>query len=451
MCGFVYLLPLYASLLLIPLAGAALLGPRGTAVALALLWVPVSLGGGLAPWRGLARSGVPAPLLQEFRWLLIGWTTALIASRKLEPDRASSTSGFLQLSILYALALCVLSLLSSVNVLTSVAKVMAWLLGTLTLLRAFSRLAPADHAWLIRFFVGLCSTLVILSLIAKPLPGSALSSARYLRGILGHSQLLGAIAGGLGAYLICHLFLQRPKRNLAIQLLVVACVTALLLSQSRTALISMVSAIALALIPRGEGRYSTNRLSLSVYIGLGILVTALIIASDAQLLNSILLKNRDSGGFLESFLSSRTSQINNLLGVFLENPIVGTGFGVASGSQWLQSGKGFSLSAPSEKGFIVVAVLQETGLTGFILFAIYLTYLVRRLAACPDPRLVAAAAAGLISNFGEATLFSYGGIGYFHWFWIALAMTLPMTIPQPVTAKSLPITPPSLLSPRAEG
>jgi len=95
-------------------------------------------------------------------------------------------------------------------------------------------------------------------------------------------------------------------------------------------------------------------------------------------------------------------------------PFTGIGFGIASDYLSMDIVRdpilGLPISAPIEKGVTPLMVLEEVGIIGFILFAIWIWILIRR-------SIVNGASAFLVMttllllNLSEATLFSPGGAG----------------------------------------
>lgn len=440
MCAWVYLLPTLAWVLMLPLFLVALVSRRWAAAALLAAWLPASLGGALHPALGIQRLLSVGSTVQAGRWLLLAWVTA--HSMIFRPVAKApgghlpgsvpglalgSAQGFMPLLLGYALCIALLSLATSVAPVTSLAKIGSWLLGVYGLLHVLGRLNAHEQQWALQWLTGAAGTVVVLSVLVQGLPGSRLTGQQFLRGVLTHSQILGAVAGSLGAYWLCHLFLREtPRQRPLAVLLVLACLIALLMCESRTAMVSAVAGVATALLlHRGAGPFRTQGRAVLVWAGLALLVVAISLSAGSDALSNFLLKHGSSGSFLESLFSTRMEMMKKQLGNFGQNPLFGMGFGVGLPGQVVDLGEGFRWSAPTEKGFLPTAILQETGLVGFILFLLFFAFLVRRLAACADPRLVAAATASLISNFGEASFYSLGGIGYYHWIWIVLALVAP--------------------------
>lgn len=424
LCAYCYALPGFAWLVLLPLFMVSVISRRWTALAVLLCWLPTSLGGALQPWRGVLLPAPPSEILQGLRWGLTAWCL-LVASMRPAAATTQSGSNFLVTGFLYTLALAALALMTSAMPKVSFMRVGAWGLGLFAVYKSLEPLDSHESRWLLRFYLSLLITLVVLSLASRGFRGAYIGQEVLLRGIFTHSQTLGPIAASLSAYLICQMFLRRPQGSAAMHYsLVIPCLAALYFTHSRTAVIALMLGLAVGLfLHRGAGTLRTNTSTTTVYGYLGFMLLALVLIADAGLIGSFVDKHGVGSSTFESLGSSRFGLVGKQLAVFYESPIFGNGFGLPAIPYDKLAVATFSASTvATEKGFLPTAILQETGLVGFYTALLFLYLLSRRLAMSPDPRLVAAAATSLFSNFGEATFFSFGGTGYYHWIWVIFAL-----------------------------
>jgi hypothetical protein len=126
----------------------------------------------------------------------------------------------------------------------------------------------------------------------------------------------------------------------------------------------------------------------------------------------------NKGGKAEQFdvtqaLSSRQALIDLSWRNFLESPWIGIGFEVATTEFFRQNATLFY--APIEKGFLPVAVLEETGVIGTFFFVVFLLAYVRYLWRNLNIPGIALFVTFLAVNCGEAMLFAVGGHGGFGW------------------------------------
>ena len=127
----------------------------------------------------------------------------------------------------------------------------------------------------------------------------------------------------------------------------------------------------------------------------------------------------------EAFYASRGKRIEEQWRNFTEQPITGHGFGIYSSGDVPSGVKtflGIPISAPTEKGFIPTAVLEETGIIGSIFFLYFLFSLIRLALKGTDIRWIAMFFGCLFVNVGEAVFFSVGGIGLHIWLLMGLAI-----------------------------
>ncbi len=123
----------------------------------------------------------------------------------------------------------------------------------------------------------------------------------------------------------------------------------------------------------------------------------------------------DKRSLTEALTSSRMGLMAMSLREFRRNPLIGSGFQVAEYTREQTRGKGFVISASVEKGVLPVMVLGETGILGEICFLIFLASF---FGICMQRKYFVTTtmmAVFFVTNMGEATLFSPGGIGGILW------------------------------------
>ena len=140
-------------------------------------------------------------------------------------------------------------------------------------------------------------------------------------------------------------------------------------------------------------------------------------------------KGSRSASMAEAFHASRGFLIMRSFSNFLDQPLTGIGFGVASDPDSFVVRRnaltGLPLGASIEKGFLPAAVLEEVGIIGTGIFLIFLTSLLyptlRRGAKISSAVLAMSA---LFMNFGESVFFSPGGMGLWMWLLIGAARVM---------------------------
>lgn len=125
---------------------------------------------------------------------------------------------------------------------------------------------------------------------------------------------------------------------------------------------------------------------------------------------------------VDAALSSRLPLIEISWNTFLENPLFGIGFQLAKNEYFIANATIFT--APTEKGFLPTAVLEEGGVLGASTFVFFVVVLIASLYRQRAVPAMVAFITFLASNFGEVSLFSVGGAGAFGWMLLGLAMIL---------------------------
>jgi hypothetical protein len=154
--------------------------------------------------------------------------------------------------------------------------------------------------------------------------------------------------------------------------------------------------------------------------GFLLVLVAVITEVSNQTVSKWLRKTNDVEGdrrdFSEAFTETRMGLLEQSMYEFERSPMFGSGFQVSEAHvSLMQHSDGLILSAPIEKGLLPVMVLGETGVVGAICFGFFLISLFivatrRRLYVTISMFIVF-----FMTNFGEATFFSPGGMGGTLW------------------------------------
>lgn len=236
-------------------------------------------------------------------------------------------------------------------------------------------------------------------------------------------------------------WLLSPYRRRWLVLPLLACWAAFIAwSASRTALVaSFVGALLLVLYAKPlrtrfgwQLRPNFRRRTL---VGIGVLAVVALLFFDAATGNSI---NKAISAYIvkgavsdvdqqqrfsvERILTSRRGLIEFSWGNFLASPLTGIGFGVAKTESFRINAS--YLTAPSEKGFLPTAMLEEGGLIGTAAFLIFIGLLSRELIREHNVPGIIMFWVFIATNFGEVTMFSPGGAGAFGWIMIGASVIL---------------------------
>jgi O-antigen ligase len=137
----------------------------------------------------------------------------------------------------------------------------------------------------------------------------------------------------------------------------------------------------------------------------------------AGFVKSFVMKGGAENGISEfdkaRLIASRAELIQNEWSNFKAKPWTGIGFGTSTSSYFVENISAFS--APIEKGFLPVGVLEETGIFGSLCFLILVANMFQQLFSQANLAGMALLATYLAVNMGEDMLFSFGGHGAFGW------------------------------------
>ena len=124
---------------------------------------------------------------------------------------------------------------------------------------------------------------------------------------------------------------------------------------------------------------------------------------------TLLYKAEENTNLYEAYQDSRgfimTEQWENFKG----NKIFGIGFGISNSithSQEIDYYNGIPISASTEKANLPLAILEETGVLGFVSFVLLFSFVSKRVGR--EKYLWIAI---ILSNFAEVTFFSFGSFG----------------------------------------
>ncbi len=310
---------------------------------------------------------------------------------------------------------------------------------------------PKDILLLRSFFLALACILTFGSVATMPFPtvgyatglryaletgGKALamevfqqkqadSMATLFCGVTNHSQALAPLLALTVGWVMCDMvLLERRFRWLHLVIILLALPLSYM-TRSRVGLIALVAAFVMS------GLYAARKaelpfqvrahLRMGLGIGMAVFLTGILIMQfKSGFMSQWIRKTSDVEGDTrtlgEALTSSRQGLMQYSLYEFRRNPLFGSGFQVAEFTQDLvRESKGLIISAPIEKGIAPVMVLGETGILGE---ACFLLFLLAFYAGCAQRRYVVTITlftVFLVSNMGEATFFSPGGIGGIMW------------------------------------
>lgn len=277
----------------------------------------------------------------------------------------------------------------------------------------------------------------ILVVILLSLPTYFISSIGFMKngrgfqGILNHPQVFGVFMSPVLAFFAIHLMKEKVVMPLLSVSIFAFVALLIVFTQARTAFIASLGAVLIVSLRylvsdiRRKQKLAIARSASCFFACLvGVIFFILFNPTIGNAIKNFAYKDRgEEVG--EAFYRSRGFVLERHFNNFLASPIIGNGFGVfADDDPRDQPIKvmGIPISAATEKGFVILAVLEETGVIGTIMFFVFIMKMAAIVAKNSDPRFFGVFLSCLLVNFGEAVFFSPGGIGLYFWLLIGLSL-----------------------------
>lgn len=250
-----------------------------------------------------------------------------------------------------------------------------------------------------------------------------------------HSQSLGPITAIFSTFLLADMLFSLKRGDKLYILLLLLCPILIYKTGSRTAmgtyLAGMCFVTFLFMHARGVGAQWKNKalgalLFLGMAGGLAFMATPQLRQSVVNFVYKVRVGDvlEENTGF-DRAISSRQGLIDDAMDNFKESPFIGNGFQVTKRlAQQDRSSWKHYLSAPIEKGVWITAVLEEGGIFGMLLFAIFLLAAFGKLLARQAFIGISIFFVMVISNLGEFTFFSMSGGGGIYWAMIFMGLAM---------------------------
>lgn len=331
---------------------------------------------------------------------------------------------------LYVAVTIVLSVLTSKFVTISLFKVLYFYFVATAILIGFSILSTMRteiSTWITSFY----ASVAILSFPLIFHDYGYFRDGAGFQGIFNHPQEFAIFMAPFAAMLVVKILISKGGGHSAAPWMI--CVLYMLvLTRARTSIL----AVALGVIA-GYYVYSRKEILLTAvfrFIAASILVVALVGTASyissvdtQQVIMSFVLKEAEGGNISAAFDESRGFIITESIDNFLAHPFTGIGFGVNLSAlrpslPVYEPLTGFPISFPTEKGNLIIAVLEECGIIGFAFFLIFIHQYVKSIRL--DGKLVISVIGftAIFTNIGEMTFFSMNSYGLF--LWLLLGLTI---------------------------
>ncbi len=427
--GLIILLFFYGSnaavAILVAAALWALISPFHAMQSLTVTWFATSVNTGEAlEITGLGDTGGSTVLVGLKLAVFVLAFARVMVARLTAPEQPQHRLALRLVAFVVVAAL--LALVSSTLPDVSLFKLVLFLIGGTATLLAVA-FAVQDHPDLTFAWIwGSCAAIVVLSAPLLLVSLGYVRNASGFQGWLNQPQAYGIFIAPVTALFIGLALFDKMwvRANLALGALATVELFATL---SRNALLaaSLGLVIGVAISFRRAPRQWLALGALSL-IGLAVLI---LLPSTQAYVESLVRKTDNTSsaeiGVGEAFQTSRGFLIEQGLVNFQQQPLSGVGFGVAADPTVIAVVRdpifGLPLSAPIEKGVVWIAALEEVGLIGTFVLVLLLYELLSGSLRYHTATGLSVAFAALMTNNGEATLFSFNGHGLFLWLLMAFA------------------------------
>lgn len=405
----------------------AFTGTRRAIQSLFISWLLLSLNRGLGVDDSALVVSGETILLFFLRWLLIAVALSypLLARRGEVGARRRRLMLLTSIGILLVVANMFASEFPSLSVL-KLSQFLIWLIAIISLFQSQSQNAGYWKSWITTFFV----TILLMSAPLMFLDIGYFVNGSGFQGVLNQPQAMGVLAAPLAAW-FCTRFMFSRERTWPVLCGAALGAAFVFLSFSRNAVLAFFLSMAATLviasgtltnaIPSRQGM--AKFLAVCVLMGMLVVVPLVAIVLAPEILEFL---TKGAGGSLsESFEGSRGLLIYASWQNFLQSPFFGIGFGVPSNLAFMEIFRdpvfGLPISAPVEKGVLIMGMLEENGIVGSIFLIGLCYFIIRPAMRTSQPHTIGLVLGCLFVNIGEALLFSMGGMGFILWMLIAYA------------------------------
>jgi len=366
-----------------------------------------------------------------FRWLVLFAAFSQVSiSKIIHKSRMPREIIYLAFFLFFVASV---SMLKSYAPIVSLFKLIIFAVGVSTVLLAFELIENQKaywRSWVTTFFLWIL-------ILGFPLYFSEFGYARNgkgFQGLLNHPQAYAVFLAPMVVWFTGR-FLFDKNKSVPIVIGVVLGWFSLFSTLSRTGVLAAILGCGLMIIigikkkvvwRNTQAHTSGNHIGVT---GLCLLCIFLVLswAPLSKHMRTFLLKERES--FNNAYyLSKRRVTIERSINNFLDNPLTGIGFGIASDpfmfivrkDKWL----GLPIGASIEKVFLPTAILEEVGILGTLLLLAFVFGVIRPLLNWGNLVALCLFITSLLVNMGEMIFFSFGGMGLYIWLMIGFSRIL---------------------------
>ncbi|MEX0686535.1 MAG: O-antigen ligase family protein [Balneolales bacterium] len=327
-------------------------------------------------------------------------------------------------SLLYFSFICLtLTIAASFQPMISIVKIVMFTIGVFTVLMAFQLTAHQKEYWTSWF------TTFYFFIVISSLPFIFMSIGYYnnqagFQGILNQPQAYGIFLAPFTAYFSTKILLNEEITNISIIGMLLGWVS-VFLTQARMAFLAVVLSLLILIVLKmiigfPQAKRSKSILTYPVLTAACLMGIILVFNMNPIMdkFSGFIQKNYEFDELSDGFQQSRGFLIERSMENFNDNPIMGIGFGIDSRLIDRSSDQqimGIPLGAPTEKGFLFSAILEEIGIIGTIFFLVFFLGVIKYAFRLPLSSKHGMFLGCLFVNIAEMVFFSFGGSGLFLW------------------------------------
>lgn len=289
------------------------------------------------------------------KWMmLLSLAFIIIVSATTNADRKKSH--FLYMLCIFVVYLVVDSLIVSGYPTVSIFKIISWIFVFFALIRGMYAAQLEDK--IVKFLSLLLDLIIIVSPFAYPLGVAFLRNGYSFQGITNQPNMLGVIA--LMTFGL-NLYLKNSKNKYYVIIVSGLCIVEGILTKSRTCIFGIVLLVIIYLL------FNEKSILKKTYIVLCAMILCMVMFFLAQgYISEFIFKGQNTTDFIGAVIASRGGQISNAINKFKQNVIIGNGFMVPINP--IGKSYAFSFDLTVEPGNIILTLLSDTGVIGFLLF-----------------------------------------------------------------------------------
>jgi O-Antigen ligase len=317
------------------------------------------------------------------------------------------------------------------NLDVSTFKFLNFVLYSSAIIVGFSNSKVSVKAWFSKVNTLVLSVVVLSApLIILPQFSFARNGSGF-QGLLNHPNAFGVIVAPLISLLTLKIFEKSDftSKKLYSYLLFFLCCTLSIFSAARSSLIAAFLGVFSTFSIYLLANWNFKKFDFKIFLVAILIIFPIYIlnlSSFSSNFSSFILKNTDQDSSISDvYLNSRGFLIDLSLKNFSENPILGIGFAKPSDPSRFfverDSIFGLPLSAPTEKGMIISASLEETGILGTFALLFGIFWILKSGFKILSPNQFVQILTALLLNFSEMMFFSFSGLGLFIWIYLGIA------------------------------